>query len=412
MFLKRALKWLGMTLAAVIAVPIGAGVLFGFGLYVTDPLYYGRYFGAFTIDPVKDVEWYGPLEAVPGEEGPALPRAAAEKTISAAAWEEAVAYAEEMESVALLVWHRGALQYEHYGEGFDRNSRTDPASMHKSVIALVVGAAIADGTLPSVDTRASLYLTEWAGDDRANITIRQMLQMTSGLYKDPFSLSPFASFQLLNHGTQLEALTLAQPAREAPDTVFDYNNFNPQALSIVLERATGQRYANVLSEKLWSKLGARTAYVYLDREGGLARTYCCLHATAEDWLRVGLLFLNKGRVADAQVLPEAWITAVTTGSSLAPNYGYLTWLGTPYAQKRNYGPYVQTYAQHDEPYLADDVILFDGAGGQRLYIIPSYDMVIVRTGTGGLDFAAGTFTWEDSRIPNTLMRGVLAADGL
>ncbi len=410
MLFLRILKWFSAVLAALIIVPVAGGVLFGAVLYVTDPLYYGRYFGSFTIDPVKDVDWYSPLEPVPGQEGPPLPRAAVgEKTISAAAWQDAVTYAEEMESVALLVWHRGALQYEHYGEGFDRDSRTDPASMHKSVIALVVGAAIADGTLPSVDMSASVHLTEWAGDERANVTLRQMLQMTSGLYKDPFSLSPFASFQKLNHGTELETLTLAQPAREAPDTVFDYNNFNPQALSIVLERATGKRYADVLSDKLWSKLGTRTAYVYLDREGGLARTYCCLHATAEDWLRVGLLFINRGRVGGIQVLPESWIDAVVTGTRLAPNYGYLTWLGTPYEEKRDYGPYVGTFAQHDEPYVADDVILFDGAGGQRLYIIPSYDMVIVRTGTGGLDFAAGAFTWEDSRIPNILMRGVTAA---
>jgi len=408
----RLLKWLCMAFVVLITAPLGAGVLFGVVLYATDPLYYGRYFGSFTIDPVKDVDWYGPLEAVPGVEGAPLARAGeGAQTISADAWAEAVAYAEEMESVALLVWHRGALQYEHYGAGFDRDSRTDPASMHKSVIALAVGAAIADGTLPSVDMLASDYLTEWAADDRAQITLRQLLQMTSGLYKDPFSLSPFASFQLLNHGTELEALTLEQPAREPADTVFDYNNFNPQALSIVLERATGKRYADVLSEKLWSKLGTRTAYVYLDREGGLARTYCCLHATAEDWLRVGLLFLNKGRVGEAQVLPAEWMEAVATGTALAPNYGYLTWLGTPYEEKRGYGPYVQTFAQHDEPYDADDVILFDGAGGQRLYIIPSQDMVIVRTGTGGLDFAAGAFTWEDSRIPNILMRGVGATGG-
>jgi CubicO group peptidase (beta-lactamase class C family) len=404
MILLRILKWLGVGLAVVIALPVIAGV----GLYVSDPLYYGRYFGSFTIDPVKDVDWYGPLEPVPGIEGPALPRAAnGARTISRDAWNAAVGYAEETESVALLVWHRGALQCEHYGQGFDRDSRTDPASMHKSVVALLVGAAIADGTLRGRDTPAAQYLTEWADDDRRHITIEHMLHMTSGLYKDPFSLSPFASFQLLNHGTELEQLTLSQPAREAPGQVFDYNNFNPQALSIVLERATGKRYAEVLSEKLWSKLGTRTAYAYLDRAGGLPRTYCCLHATAEDWLRIGLLHLNKGRVGDVQVLPESWMNAVTAGSEPGPNYGYLTWLGSPYDERRGYGPYVATYAQHDEPYVADDVILFDGAGGQRVYVIPSYDMVIVRTGTGGIDFSTGSFTWEDSFLPNTLMRGVV-----
>ncbi|MEQ8509679.1 MAG: serine hydrolase [Rhodospirillaceae bacterium] len=402
--LKTFLKWCGIGLGLLIAVPV-----IGFAvLYLTDATYYGRIATVFTIDPVKDVEWYEPLERVPGQQGAPLPRNdAALKTISEDAWSKAKAYAEETGSVALVVWHRGAIQYEHYGEGFDRTSRTDPASMHKSVVALLIGAAIEDGTLSSVDEPAATYLTEWANDDRAQVTLRHLLQMTSGMYRDPFSPSPFGTTMKLNFGTDLTALTLAQPARTTPGEEFDYNNFNPQALGILLERATGQRYAEVLSEKLWSKLGTGDAYLWLDREGGMPRTYCCLQATAEDWLRVGLLHLNKGRVGDTRILSESWMQDVVTGSDVGPNYGYLTWLGSPYREQRDYGPYVDAYVQHDEPYLADDVIYFDGAGGQRVYIIPSYDMVIVRTGTGGIDFAAGSFLWEDSRIPNILMSGVI-----
>lgn len=400
----RILKWIAIGVATLIALPF---IMFGV-LYVTDPTLYGRIATVFTIDPVKDVDWYEPLERVPGSEAAALPRAdASSRTISEAAWQSAQAYAAETGSVALLVWHRGALQYEHYGDGFDRTSRTDPASMHKSVMALLIGAAIADGTLPSVDEPASTYLTEWANDDRSKVTIKHLLHMTSGMYRDPFSPSPFGTTMKLNLGTAITDLTLSQPARRAPGEEFDYNNFNPQALSIVLERATGQRYAQILSEKLWSKLGTGDAYVWLDHEGGLARTYCCLQATAEDWLRIGLLHLSKGVVDGEQVLPEAWMTDVVTGSDVGPNYGYQTWLGSPYNAQRDYGPYVDAYVRHDEPYDADDVIYFDGAGGQRVYIIPSYDMVIVRTGTGGIDFAAGSFVWEDSRIPNMLMRGVI-----
>lgn len=400
--MKRVLKWIGMGIALLIALPFVAFT----GLYVTDPTYYGRIATIFTIDPVKDVDWYEPLERVPGHEGAPLPRATADdRTIRAEAWAEAVAYAEETDSVALLVWHKGALQYEHYGVGFDRASRTDPASMHKSVIALVVGVAIADGTISSVDEPAATYITEWANDARAKITIKHLLQMTSGLYRDPFSPSPFGTTMKLNLGTEITDLTLSQPARSDPGLEFDYNNFNPQNLSIILERASGQRYAQILSDKLWSKIGVGDAYLWLDHEGGLPRTYCCLHATAEDWLRIGLLHLNKGAVGGKQVVPRAWMEEVVTGSEVAPNYGYQTWLGSPYKAQRDYGLYVNAYVRHDEPYLADDVIFFDGAGGQRVYIIPSYDMVIVRTGTGGLDFATGSFLWEDSRIPNALMRG-------
>ena len=399
----RIIKWILTGLGLIILLPIVAYIV----LYITDPVYYGRIATLFSIDPVKDVDWYEPLERVPGIPGPPLPRVAPdERTISEASWQVAVDYAIETGSVALVVWHRGAIQYDYYGPGFDKSSRTDPASMHKSVIALVVGAAIDDGTLSSVDEPAAAYITEWADGDRANVTIRHLLQMTSGLYRDPFSPSPFGTTMKLNLGTEITSLTLEQPARRPPGEEFDYNNFNPQTLGILLERATGQRYAQILSDKLWSKLGTQDAFLWLDHEGGLPRTYCCLHATAEDWLRVGLLHLNKGRVDGVQVISEGWMNDVATGSKLGPNYGYQTWLGSPYRAQRDYGPYVAAYVRHDEPYVADDVIFFDGAGGQRVYIIPSYDMVIVRTGTGGIDFAAGSFLWEDSRIPNTLMWGV------
>jgi CubicO group peptidase (beta-lactamase class C family) len=400
----RVLKWIVIGIGALVALPFIAFAV----LYITDPKFYGRIATVFTIDPVKDVAWYEPLERVPGVEGAPLLRAdESARTISQEAWQQARAYAEETGSVALLVWHRGALQYEHYGEGFDRTSRTDPASMHKSVMALLVGAAIADGTLPSVDEPAATYLTEWAADDRSRVTIKHLLQMTSGMYRDPFSPSPFGTTMKLNLGTEISNLTLSQPARRAPGEEFDYNNFNPQALSILLERATGQRYSKILSDKLWSKLGTGDAYVWLDHEGGLPRAYCCLHATAEDWLRVGLLHLNHGTVDGEQVIPKAWMQDVVTGSDVGPNYGYQTWLGSPYRAQRDYGPYIGPYVRHDEPYDAEDAIYFDGAGGQRVYIIPSYDMVIVRTGTGGIDFAAGSFLWEDSRLPNILMRGVI-----
>ena len=177
----RILKWILIVLGGLISLPFTGFAV----LYVIDPVYCGRMATVFTIDPVKDVDWYEPLERVPGREGRPLPRAnPSQRTISQEGWQIALDYAVKTDSVALVVWHRGAIQYEHYGQGFDRSSRTDPASMHKSVVALVIGAAIADGTLTSVDEPAATYLAEWAGDDRSRVTIRHLLQMTSGLYSE------------------------------------------------------------------------------------------------------------------------------------------------------------------------------------------------------------------------------------
>jgi CubicO group peptidase (beta-lactamase class C family) len=400
----RVIKFIGKAFFALIAL-IFIGVN---GLYWTDPVFYRRMTLAFTTDTVRDVDRYKPLEKVAGNPAPPLARAPDDaKTITPEGWNAALNYAKKMDSYALVVWHRGAIQYEYYYPGFRPEDRTDPASMHKSVIAILFGQLLADGLIKSVDEPVATYLTEWAGDDRKKITFRHLLVMATGLERQPFSPSPTGDFMRLNVGTDIGTLTLSKLAADPPGTIFSYYNINPQVLAIVIERVTGKRYAQYLSERLWSKLGTRDAYVYLDRPNGLARTYCCLQASAEDWIRVGLLHLNKGRVGGDQVVSEDWMTQVVTPSAVNPNYGFQTWLGTTYEAKRSYGKGLDTAVPHSEPFAVPGVIYFDGAGGQRVYVIPSEEMVIVRTGQGGVDFKNNVFLWDDAVIPNALIRGAV-----
>jgi CubicO group peptidase (beta-lactamase class C family) len=397
------LKLIGKVLLAVVAIAVIAVL----GLYLSDPLYYRRMVTVTSIDNVRDVDWYKPLEIVKGNPAPPLPVAPEDqRTIAPEAWEKALAYAKERESFALMVWHRGAIQYQYFMPGFKPEDRTDPASMGKSIVSLAVGLAIAQGAIQSVDDPVVKYIPEWANDDRKKITIRHLLTMSSGLAREPFSPSPFSQGRRLVLGTDIEKLALSIQAEEEPGKVFAYYNFNSQLLGLVVERATKKRYAEFLSEALWSKLGTRDARVYLDREGGLARTYCCLQATAEDWVRVGLMIKNYGKVDGVQVVPEAYLAEATSPSAVNPNYGFQIWLGTVHEEKRSYGKGVPSYVPHSEPFVAPDVIYFDGAGGQRVYVIRSQDMVIVRTGRGGVDFKTGAFLWDDAIIPNALLRGV------
>ena len=99
---------------------------------------------------------------------------------------------------------------------------------------------------------------------------------------------------------------------------------------------------------------------------------------------------------------------VITPSPLNPNYGFQTWLGTTYEPVRSYGEDVPIGVPHSEPFAAPDVIFFDGAGGQRVYVVPSHALVIVRAGAGGIDFEKGQFTWDDSILPNAIIRGIRA----
>jgi CubicO group peptidase (beta-lactamase class C family) len=201
-------------------------------------------------------------------------------------------------------------------------------------------------------------------------------------------------------GGNIGPLALNQPLESEPGSRFDYNNVNAQDLGLIIQRATGTRYAQYLSESLWQRIGADDAFVVLDsEEHHMARTFCCLNATARSWLRLGLLHLNAGTANGAEVVPAAWMRDVATPSARNPNYGYLTWLGTEHQKKRYYNRKTSTHAFHSEPFVAKDLIYFDGFGGQRVYIAPSLGLVIVRTGDMATD-------WDDARLPNLIIRGL------
>jgi CubicO group peptidase (beta-lactamase class C family) len=304
-----------------------------------------------------------------------------------------------MKSVALLVFHRGALRYERYWPGFDAATRTNPNSMHKGVLALVVGAAIADGFIDSADAPASKWIREWQGDARRDITVRELLQMSSGLEVPVFGT--WKSSRIL-FGSDLQAGVLGLGIEAAHGSVFQYNNASSQVLVMLLERATGRRYAQYLSERIWRPIGASDAALWMDRVGGQPRGFCCLFATARDWLRVGRLILDRGRVGDAQVLPAAWIDAMTTPSPRNPLFGMNLWLGSPKGTERTYNRHTtrtKASAFHSAPFASPDVIFIDGFGGQRVYIIPSLELVIVRTGVSSTE-------WDDAILPNALIGAV------
>ena len=304
-------------------------------------------------------------------------------------------YATTTQTVALLVYHKGALRYERYWSGADATTRTNPNSMHKGVLGLLVGAAIADGYIDSVDAPASRWIEPWRDSAHRDITVRELLQMSSGLEVPVFGTWQ-ASRLLL--GSDLEGSVLGLGVEAPHGSLFQYNNASAQALVMILERATGQRYARYLSERLWQRLGNAEAGLWMDHPGGQPRGFCCLFATARDWLRVGRLFLEGGRVGEDQVVPAEWIQAMTTPSPRNPNFGMQVWLGSPPTTERVYNRHT-IKARHSAPFAADDVIFIDGYGGQRVYIVPSQELVVVRTGVSSAE-------WDDAPLVNTLLRAV------
>ncbi len=356
---------------------------------------------------MTNMAWYTPVvEVKPGSAEPIVAVVPEERTVPKETIDAAIAFAEETKSMALLIWHKGALQLEWYGPGSDETSYMESASMHKSVLALLFGIAIEEGFIESVDELAANYLTEWQGDDRSKITIRNMLQMAHGLARAAGGSGPDSDNMKLNLGNDWGGIALKSRAEDPPNTIFAYSSLNSQLLGLLLERAVGMPYAEYLETRLWSKVAESSAWVWLDRPGGLAKTSGSLFTPARNWLRLGLLHLNGGKVGSEQVVSEAWLSEIKSPSDNNPNYGYQTWLGTEYTAKRDYGKGVPSYVPQSEPFVADDVVYFDGSGGQRVYVIPSEDFVIVRTGEGGFDFQTGAFMWDESVLPNLVIRGI------
>ena len=392
--MKKLLRIFGLAAAWAVGGVVGLILLIALGFLLAKPTETVRLFGQFAGKRP------GHMQLVPGTPEQTLPKASiGESALTVESLQAALDYGAETGSDALIVWRAGRLQLEHYYEGADETTLTSTQSMHKSVVALLVGAAIAEGHIASADDPVSLYLPEWAGDARAGITIRQALWQSSGIDFPTFAFGSLGPMMGLLIGQDMRPITFEQQAVEPPATSFEYNSINPLVLGLVIENATGRPYAEYLSEALWKPLGAGDAWVQMDSEGGMARSYCCLDIPARGWLRLGLLHLNGGMANGRRILPEEWIASIRAPAPTNPNYGFLTWLGTEHVQQRVYNSKASLRGYHSEPFAAEDVAYFDGFGGQRVYIIPSADMVIVRTGALATD-------WDDARLPNTLLAGI------
>ena len=392
--MRKLLRILGLTVAWAVGGLGGLVLLIALGFLVAKPTETVRLFGQFAGKRP------GHMQLVPGTPEQPLPKASVEeRALTVESLQAALDYGAETGSDALIVWRAGRIQLEHYYEGADENTLTSTQSMHKSVVALLVGVAIAEGHIASADDAVSLYLPEWAEDERALITIRQALWQSSGIDFPTFAFGSLGPMMGLLIGQDMRPITFEQLAVEPWATNFEYNSINPLILGLVIENATGRPYAEYLSEALWKPLGAGDGWVQMDSEGGMARSYCCLDIPARGWLRLGLLHLHNGRANGRQIVPEEWIAAVRSPGPNNPNYGFLTWLGNEHEAQRFYNSQTTLRAYHSEPFAADDVTYFDGFGGQRVYVIPSAGMVIVRTG-------ALAFDWDDARLPNLLLAGL------
>jgi CubicO group peptidase (beta-lactamase class C family) len=377
-------------------------------LYFDDPWLWRRYTNTILQLAGDQPRLLNPNELVSGDGTFDLPVAAEEqRTITPLALRAAEEFAARFDSHALIVIHRGRIQTEWYAQEWNAASLTQSQSMHKSLVALLIGIELDNRSIGSIDDPVARYIPEWQGDPRGEITVHQLLTMSSGLAQYRFTLNPFTDdFRWLYSGDTQGPVLRTPLADWAPGARFDYNNINAELLGTVLENASGKRYSTLLGDLLWRHLGGDDALVWVDSEFGDAFTSCCLMATARDWARIGLLMLNRGRINNRRVVSPAWIDRMVTPSPVSKWYGLLTWL----AYEEEVNPRSRNAAAGDsysrsEPFLAPDVYYFSGRGAQRVYVVPSRELVIVRLGPalGPQPLRPG---WDNAFLVNSMIRGM------
>lgn len=358
----------------------------------------------YAGDPlVLPLSWYEPLEPIQGNADDSLPVADEEQlTIPKQALENAATYAADQGSQALIVIHKGVVQLERYWDGADRNTRFNPQSMSKTVLGMLVGIALEDGDIDSIDDPVGRYVEEWRDDPRGKIKIEHALRMAGGLEQmsTSYEISLFTRGSWYNFGDDFNDMIFDLKQVDPPGSKFEYNNEETNLLGIVIERATGRRYTDYLSEKIWKPLGLADADMFLDRPDGAVMKSCCIFSRPYDWAKLGLLIENEGKWKGTQIVPTSWIKSMTTPSPTADFYGQQVWLGSSYIDSGEASQPGIDDIVAPEDYLADDMVIFLGYGDQRVWVSPSNDLVIVRATTQWAP------SWVETRIPNTILRAL------
>lgn len=363
------------------------------------------------------LESYEPLEPVPGAAGwvplPVVP--AGERSISAQALEQARDYAARNNSIALLVWHRGRLQQAEYFRGAAPEAGFPSRSLAKPMTSVAIGRAIALGAIRSLDQPVADFLHEWRGDPRrSRILVRHLLDMRSGLLPQGLALT---AEDILNraylHPRHEQIILHDYPIVDDPGTRYEYNNATSELVALVIERATGRRYAEFVSTEVLKPIGAPGGNVWVNRPGGLAHSGCCMMLPPESWLRLGILVLRGGVWEGRRLLPEGYTASMTTGTPQNPYYGLGTYVSGRYIARRGFANPERDRESlrvlHSEPYLAGDLFLFDGNSNQVVYMVPSEQLVVLRV--GGAPPRAGGNEWDNAFLPNALMRGIVRLAG-
>jgi CubicO group peptidase (beta-lactamase class C family) len=272
-------------------------------------------------------------------------------------------YLEDNNTVAFLIIQHDSIQCEKYFRGYDKERVVPSFSMAKSITSLLIGCAIDEQLIRSVNEPITNYIPELKANGFDKVTIRHLLQMTSGIRFNESYSNPFGDAASFYYGRDLRRQIEKMRLERAPGEHFAYASGNTQLLGLVLERALkGTTITDYLEQKIWKPLGMESdASWSLDRKtNGLEKTFCCINATARDFAKIGRLYLNKGEWNGKRIVSQQWVaesTRIDTTDGSVNYYQYQWWLPSG-----------------NGDFMAQGIL------GQFIYVHPTKDLIIVRLG--------------------------------
>ena len=279
------------------------------------------------------------------------------------------AYIDDMKTASFLIIRNDSILYETYRGGWNDTLTSNLFSATKSIVGLLVGIAIDEGKIGSVDDKVVKYIPEYNRGRQKDITIRNLLTMSAGMDWDEAYASLFSVTTHGYYGNDLYNLIMSLDIVDTPGVQYSYRSGETQLLSFVVEAATGETISRYAEKRLWQPMMAgQNAFWLLDKKDGDEKSFCCFHTTARDAARFGRLMLNKGNWNGRQLVSKEYIEEAMTPASYLKDqwgkdplsyYGYQTW--------------IMDYEGEKYPY-------FRGMLGQYIIAIPSENAIVVRLG--------------------------------
>ena len=274
---------------------------------------------------------------------------------------------EQRESVAFLIVKDDSIRYEKYWEDYGPGVISNSFSMAKSIISILIGIAIDEGKIKSIDQRAGDFIEHFDTDEAKDVTIKNLLMMSSGLDWDESYGSMFSLTTKAYYGSDLPKMVNEMNVIDKPGVSYKYLSGNTLVLGMILQKAVGKSISEYASEKLWTPINAELdAEWSLDKKDGMEKSYCCFYSNARDFARIGKLFLNKGNWNGTQVISERYVEQSITPAPVYNEKGY---------KNLKYGLHWWIMNKNDH-----DIFYARGILGQYIAVIPDLKLVMVRLG--------------------------------